>query len=126
VEPVLRDLGLGDLLEEDPGTAFVRILDPPPVVPFLLGDVHLLEPLLPCGETLGWIGGFVAEGVRPEVGQCEWARTIESDLECRRHKNPPFPPRLLNDVELSTYSVCTWTEFGPARQGMRMNAGMSR
>jgi hypothetical protein len=66
VDAVLHDLAFGHLLEEEPRTDAVGILQRVGVVPVILGDARVAQEVLPACVRGWWRGGLVVQGLLPE------------------------------------------------------------
>src|SRR5262245_30949326 len=85
VDPVLGGLGLGDLLEVDPGSLAVGVDDRARGVPLAFGDTVLGRPLLPALVAVRRRLLLVAERGRPEGRQALGVGGVEGHLDRRGH-----------------------------------------
>ena len=81
VQPVLRRLAFGDLVEEEPGTLALGVDCGVRVVVLILGESPGGERIRPRVEPRGW--GFldVAEGLDPELAQSLRVGAVQRDLD---------------------------------------------
>jgi hypothetical protein len=93
VYPILRDLVLRHLLEEDPRPLPVRILKGRPSIPLIDRHPHTLEEVVPLGQRVSAVGQGdtrrsrvdVAQRIAPERRQGSWIMGIERDLKLAAH-----------------------------------------
>jgi hypothetical protein len=81
VEPVLRHFGFPHLLQGQPRADPVRIAQPRGIIRVILGEVELLQPLLPGGERgrRGFV--LIAQRQLPELRQPRRVRAVQRQVD---------------------------------------------